>query len=258
MQARRLFQISKPVFAGIVLALMVIAAGCAEDVKDLRTEGIQEFRGRQYVESMATLRYALSREPNDAESNYYMGLNYRALAEQRFQDNDLPAAKRTLDQALFYFSQAVKTWPNYMAAVQAKTEALEARGKFDAALTVAEKVASNNRGVAEHFVFLGDEYRARADYDNALRAYKTALSTDPNNSRAFSGLGKLYFATGDQQMAADAFARAHELNPAEPPASEMLADLGQTSQAAMAGPMPPQGPTEQPTESSRPRIYKGQ
>ncbi|MBI4580152.1 MAG: tetratricopeptide repeat protein [Planctomycetes bacterium] len=243
----------------LVLACMVtVVAGCAEDVKDIRTEGIHQFRNHQHIESMATLRYALRKEPNDAECNYYMGLNYRALAERRFQEGDLPAAKRTLDVALFYFTQAVKSWPNYMAAVQAKTEALASRGKYDSALSVAETVADNNRGVADHFVFLGDEYRARADYDNALRAYKTALASDPQNARAYAGMARLYWQVGDRELAVDTFTRAHELNPAEPDAAEALAELEHSGESHMAAPLPRVLPPQEPSGSGTSRIYSGE
>ncbi len=254
MRARLFYPLIHRVLAGLALGMLAFA-GCVENVEDIRTEGIQQFREGQYVESMSTMRYALGKNPNDAESNYYMGLNYRALAERRFGEGDLPAAKRTLDVALFYFSQAVKSWPNYMAAIQAKTEALESRGKYDRALGVAEDSATVNRGVAEHFVFLGDQYRARADYDNALRAYKTALSTDPQNARAYSGLGKLYWLTGDKQLAADAFHRAHQFNPAEPDASEWEAQLERSGEARLASPPPASAPSAEPTTGEGPRIY---
>lgn len=229
--------------------LVFLAVGCAEDVKDIRTEGIEQFRGHQYIESMASLRYALRKNPNDAESNYYMGLNYRALAERRFHEGDLPAARRTLDVAVVYFTQAVKTWPNYMAAIQAKNEALESRGKFDAALTVAESQADHNRGIADHFVYLGDEYRERADYDNALRAYKTALALDPNHAGAQQSLSKLYAQAGNDRLALESFINRKNLGPGgsdeaivqtEPPVNE----------AEVASPTPPETAKPQPT-----RIY---
>jgi len=239
-----------------LVGLATVVAGCAEDVSDLRTEGIEQFRDRQHVESMATLRYALRKNPNDAESNYYMGLNYRALAERRFRDGDLPAAKRTLDNAIVYFTQAIKTWPNYLAAIQAKNEALESRGKFDAALTLAENQAENNRGIAEHYVYLGDEYRERADYDNALRAYKTALATDPQNAPAFAGIAKLYAQAGRRDLALDAFRRAHELDPSRPEAAEALAAIEQFSDVVASPPSQPITP--QPTIPPGPRVYSQQ
>lgn len=241
----------------LVGALMALSVGCREDVKDLRTEGIQQFRDRQYIESMATLRYALKKEPSDAESNYYMGLNYRALAERRAREGDVPGANRTLDVALFYFTQAIKTWPNYMAAVQAKTEALEMRGKYDMALSEAEKVSNNNRGIADHFIFLGDEYRARADYDNALRAYKSALSSSPNDARVHMSLGKLYYQAGDRDQALASFRQAQTLDRNMPDAGEIMADLGHSGHAEMASPVSTQLAPQEPTPTAVPRIYTG-
>jgi cellulose synthase operon protein C len=256
MQARQSYSICKAVFCGLMFALVSAAlSGCAENLKDIRAEGVEQFRSRQYTESMATMRYALRKSPNDAEANYYMGLNYRALAERRLSEGDLPAARRTLDNAVVYFTQAVKTWPNYMAAIQAKNEALESRGKFDAALAVAERQADNNRGIADHYVYLGDEYRERADYDNALRAYRTALATDPDNARAHASMAKLYVYVGDRDMALSSFRRAHELNPAEPEPAEAIAELESFSQEEVASPPSTPITPQQPSTPGTTRIY---
>ncbi len=219
---------------------LAFAAGCTPDVSDVRREGVEQFRNNQYVESMATMRHVLELSPNDAQANYYMGLNYRASAARKFRDGDVAAARRELDTALVYFTQAIKSWPNYMVAVASKNEALELRGKYDEAIAVAERVASNNRGQAEHFVFLGNEYRERGDYDNALRAYKLALSTDPTSSKAYACMGQLYQRVGNTALASDAFRRAYELNKGEPAAAEFLATHGgATYESEAASPINP-------------------
>lgn len=199
--------------------------GCAPDADELRVQAIDQFRGRQYIESMATLREVLELDRSDAQANYYMGLNYRAMAARKFRDDDIPAARRELDTATLYFTQAVKSWPNYMAAVDAQNEALEARGKYDAALAVTARVADNNRGISEHFVVLGNEYRERGDLDNALRCYKLALSTSPDSARAYSAMGELYLRAGDRELAMDAFRRAYELDDQTPGVEDHLAQL---------------------------------
>lgn len=199
--------------------------GCAPDADELRVQAIEQFRGRQYIESMATLREILELDRSDAEANYYMGLNYRAMAARKFRDGDIPAARRELDTATLYFIQAVKSWPNYMVAVDAQNEALEARGKYDAALAVTERVAGNNRGISDHFVVLGNEYRERGDLDNALRCYKLALSTSPDSARAYSAMGELYLRAGNRELAMDAFRRAYELDDQEPGVADQLARL---------------------------------
>lgn len=210
----------------VAAGLVAVLAGCGPSIEDMRTEGIQQFRNRQYIESMATLNHVLERSPNDAVANYYMGLNYRTLAARKFRDNDVPAAYRDLDTAILYFTQSVKSWPNYLEAVASKNEALEARGKYAQALALAEHVAHTNRGeAAEHFVFLGDEYRERGDFDNAVRAYKIALSSNPSIAQAYVGLGKVYQRTGDLELARDAYRRAYELNPTDANVAEVLAEL---------------------------------
>jgi tetratricopeptide (TPR) repeat protein len=224
----RTFEIRSRVSVGAALALLCLSfvlAGCAQDLDDLRVQAIDQFRARQYVESMATLRQILEIERSDAEANYYMGMNYRAMAARKFRDGDIPAARRELDTSILYFAQAIKSWPNYMAAADAKNEAFEARGKYDEALAVTHRVAQNNRGISEHFVVLANEYRERGDYDNALRCYKLALSTAPDSSRAYSEMGRLYLRVGDRVLAMDAFRKAYELNSAEPGVADTLAQL---------------------------------
>lgn len=210
--------------AGVLLAIM---AGCAPDKDDLRELGVSRYRNKQTTESMAYLRQVLEIDKSDAEANYYMGLNYRSIAARKFLDGDIPAAQKACDTAIMYFTQAIRTWPNYMVAVASQNEALEARGKFDKALETAAQVASNTRGSsADHYVFLADEYRERGDYDNALRNYKIALSMDANSAKAYAGLGRLYVLTGDRSMAADSYRRAHEIRPTEPGVAEALTQLG--------------------------------
>ncbi|HOB73259.1 MAG TPA: tetratricopeptide repeat protein [Phycisphaerae bacterium] len=212
---------------------LVVGSGCSQDIDDIRAEGIQQYRNRQYVESMATLRHGLSMKAADPQCNYYMGLNYRAIAAAKFRDGDIPGAQRELDTAIIYFSQAIKSWPNWLAAIEAKTEAFEARGKYAQALDTVDAVAYNNRGAAaEHYIHAGDTYRDMGDYDNALKRYQMALASDPNNARAYASIGKLYSIVGDRSKALDAFAKAYQLNPGDNEVNDQLARLGVNSSAS--------------------------
>jgi len=209
----------------LLMTVGTLLLGCTPDISEIRELGIQQYRDNQYYESMATMRHALDLSPSDAQANYYMGLNYRVMAERRFQQGDPVGARKRADRAIYYFTQAINSWPNYMAAVSAKNEALEARGKYDKALDVAATVAANNQGIAEHYVYLADEYRQRGDYDNALRNYKLAISIDPELARAHEGLGKLYRAVGETALAIESFARATELDPRNTEAADQLDQL---------------------------------
>lgn len=226
------------VLAGV--SAWAATVGCTPDVKDLRTEGIQLFQSRQYIESMAVLNEALEKSPSDAQSNCYMGLNYRQIATRKFEQGDVPAGRRELDRAIYYYTQAIKSWPNYMEAVALKNEAQEARGKYERAMATVATVANNNRGIGEHFVQLGDEYRERGDYDNALKAYKTALASDPNLARAYAAMGKLYMRVGDRALAMDSYQKAYSLNRREAGVADALAQLGTSSDTEVAGYNPAQ------------------
>jgi tetratricopeptide (TPR) repeat protein len=197
--------------------VLVALVGCTPDVKEIREQGIREYQQQKYLDSMTTLRESLYQAPNDALSNYYMGLNYRRIAANKFGEGDLSAAYKELDTAIIYFTQAITSSPNFMEAIAAKTEALEARGKYEQALALAEKVAQRVPGdQVMHFVYLGNQYRDQGDYDNALRAYNVALAKDPNSAMAHAALGRLYQITGDKPKAIEEYSRALDLNPQEP------------------------------------------
>lgn len=208
---------------GILVTVLAAMTGCTPDVKEIREAGIQQYQQQKYLDSMATLRESLYLAPNDSLSNYYMGLNYRRIAANKFREGDLSAAYKELDTAIIYFTQSITSSPNFMEAIAAKTEALEARGKYEQALTLAEKVAQRVPGdQVVHFVYLGNQYRDQGDYDNALRAYNVALTKDPNSATAHAALGRLYQITGDKAKAIEEYSRALELNNKEPGVAEAL------------------------------------
>lgn len=251
------FPYSRTLFAGaLVGALLALSTGCEmrPDKEDTLQTAIQRYRAKQTVESMADLREVLEQDRNHSVANYYMGLNYRAIATRKFQAGDVAAARKAIDSALVYYNQAIKSWPNYMNAIAAKNEALESRGKYDDALAFASKSAEINRGSsADHYVYLGEEYRQRGDYDNALRNYQIAISSEPNSARAYAGLGKLYFMLGDKQRAADALQHAYELNAAEPEVADLLAQLtGEPIMEEEFASPPPAGVPEQSSFNQTP------
>ena len=211
--------------ASVVLGGMLL--GCTPDVTETRKLGIQHYRDGDRMASMATLRRALNDSPSDAQCNYYMGMNYRAIASRKFGEGDYAAAYRELERSIFYFTQAVKTWPNYMTAIAAKNEALEAKGQYGDALALAEGVTVNTRGFAgDHYLYLGHEYLERGDYDNALRSYEVALENNPDSAAALAAMGGLYERVNKPKLARTFYQRAYALNEAEPGVSIALARLG--------------------------------
>lgn len=202
------------VLAAIVLTAVVV--GCTPDVREERAFGVSLYQSQRHVEAMATFRHCIEQRPNDAESNYYMGLCYRSIAEAKFREDDIAGANRELDMSLIYFGQAIREWPNYAAAIQAQNEALERRGKNDEALARAKQIAKQNRPDTSANIFLGKQYAKRGDYDNALLSYKTAIKLDPNNAAAYAEIGRLYFRAGDIRLAGANLRKAYQINPNEP------------------------------------------
>jgi tetratricopeptide (TPR) repeat protein len=177
--------------AGMVV--LAILPGCTPDVKDIRNRGIEQYQGGQRIQAMATFRYALELAPNDAVSNYYMGLNYKDRADGKFTGGDLTAAYKELDTAVYFFNQATTSIPNFIEAIKEKKDALARRGRYEQAVAMAERVAQRMPGdKVTQYVILGNLYRDAGDADNALGAYKQALDMDPSSTTARMEMDKLY------------------------------------------------------------------
>jgi tetratricopeptide (TPR) repeat protein len=205
----------------VALAILVMVVvgfrGCAApDVSDERDKGIGLYHQHRHIEAMATFRHCLKQHPNDPESNYYMGLCYRSIAENKLREDDIAGANRQFDSAIFYFGKAIQQWPNYAAAIEAQNEAMEARGKASRALARAQQIANENRPNEDMYVFLGREYAERGDFDGAVSAYEKAIDRSPGDATAYAELGRVYLRLGDTRTAAMHLQRAYDLNPKEP------------------------------------------
>lgn len=175
------------------LSLLGAMTGCTPDVTEIRNVGIKQYQADRQIESMATFRRALKLAPNDAVSNYYMGLHYKNRADRKFSEGDLTGAYKQLDTAVMYFNQATTSIPSFMEAIKEKKDALARRGKYEQAVNMAERVAQRIPGdKVTQYVILGNLYRDAGDADNALRAYKQALDMDPTSTVARSEVERLY------------------------------------------------------------------
>lgn len=199
-----------------VLFLAGILVGCTPDVSKERKAGIAMYEEQRHIDAQATFRHCLAQRPNDAESNFYMGLCYRSIAEKKLREGDIAGANRELDNALVYYGQAIREWPNYDAAIRAQNDAMELRGKPDVALARAQQISKQNRPDPRAQIFLGKQYAERGDFDNAARAYHIAIKLDPENAGAYAELGRLYLQAGDVRLAGTHLRKAYQLNAAEP------------------------------------------
>ncbi|MGQ9650327.1 MAG: tetratricopeptide repeat protein [Phycisphaerae bacterium] len=181
------------VTVAVGLSLVVVMTGCTPDVTDIRNVGIKQYQAGLQIESMATFRRALDLAPNDAVSNYYMGLHYKNRADRKFFEGDLTGAYKQLDTAIMYFNQATTSIPNFIEAIKEKKDALARRGKYEQAVSMAEHVAQRIPGdKVTQYLILGNLYRDAGDADNALRAYKQALAMDPSSTEARVEIERLY------------------------------------------------------------------
>ncbi len=177
----------------LAVLLLIVTNGCTPDVTEIRNAGIKQYQAGEQIESMTTFRRVLDLAPSDAVGNYYMGLHYKHLADNKFREGDLTGAYKHLDTAIMHFNRATTSIPNFIEAINEKKNALARRGKYEQAVNMAERVAQRIPGdKVTQYVILGNLYRDAGDADNALRAYKQALDMDPTSTQARVEVERLY------------------------------------------------------------------
>jgi eukaryotic-like serine/threonine-protein kinase len=157
----------------------------------------------------------------------------RAIAEARPTDN--PAAydlylrgrnslrghdKKSIQSALDYFGQAVKTDPSFALAYAGVADASLQMYKMtnesnwtQKALAAAQQAQQLNDKLPEVHATLGSVYRAEGKYPEAIAELTRALSLAPNSAEFYRRLGDVYIDSGNDTQALDALRKAVQLNP---------------------------------------------
>lgn len=225
----------KPIVCLLATSGLTLVLGCEPSIGQLHREGIEEYEAGRPEQAIGLFEAAREENPTRADTLYYLGKCYLALARQYHAEGDASAGFGRLERAVYFFDAAIRFFPGYSEALEAKNEALEFRQGWESALGVA-KWASRQAGPrAKHYIFLAHEEEQRQDYDAAWLAYQQAVRVEPDNPTAHAELGSFYLRTGDHDSARRELLQAQLLNPAEPGVAEALAQLGLA---------PPAGPEE--------------
>ncbi|MFQ6047750.1 MAG: tetratricopeptide repeat protein [Phycisphaerae bacterium] len=210
---------------GVLLALAV--GGCATaTIGELNQQGLAELRAGRYAQAQAYFKLALEKEPERAETLYYLGCCALERARQKLAANRVPPAMRYLDDAISWFDSAIESAPGYAAAQEAKVEALELKGRYEQALAAAKWADRFVGPAARQKIILGRHYERIGDMDEALLCYRQAVAIEPDSSLARAELGRFYARLGRKQEAILELRKAYRMNPAEPGVVPELQRLG--------------------------------
>ncbi len=218
----------------LVAGAGVVLVGCGPTLSDLHIEGVRAYRAGELARAQAIFEAVLEKHPERAETLYFMARCYHTLARGKYREDNTPGALKAVEDAIFYYSQAIEAFPGYQAALEGKNRALELKGKYQKALELAEWAKDYAGPAAERHIFLAKELLERGDYDGALNYFKQAVAMEPRNAKAHAELGRFYVRLGNNRRAIELLQRAYELNPAEPGVVRDLRRLGAT-------PRPPLG-----------------
>jgi tetratricopeptide (TPR) repeat protein len=215
-------RISVCLLAAVGLALVV---GCEPSIEQMHREGISEFRAGRPEQAIGMFQGVRERDPSRADTLYYLGRCYTALAQRYYDKGDLAAALGRLQLALFYYDSAIQSFPGYTDALEAKNRALEVCRSWESALDVAQWASRQAGPQAKYYIFLAHEMEQRKDFDGAWLAYKQAAQIEPDNATAHAELGTFYMRMGDDASARQELMQASLLNPSEPGVADALAQL---------------------------------
>jgi tetratricopeptide (TPR) repeat protein len=223
---RQRFTLAKTTGAILVAVAAIATTGCGKDFRMMRMEGQRAVRADDYGVARGLFIKAHELRPGDADNLFDLGVVSMHFAQQKIAERNRPAALRELDQAVWYFSRAVKVRPGMQSAIVAKNEALELKGQFDEALHEAEWTAAFVGPSAKAHIFLASELEERGDLDGALLRFRQAVAMEPDNAGAHTAFGRFLLRMNRRDQAIEQFRRAYEINPLEPDVADTLTSLG--------------------------------
>jgi eukaryotic-like serine/threonine-protein kinase len=127
---------------------------------------------------------------------------------------------KSIQSALDYFDQALKTDPKFALAYTGVADASLRMNSIkkdsfwtQKALGAAQQAQQLNDKLPEVHALLGSVYRATGKYSEAVAELSRALSLAPNSDDFYRRLGDVYLDSGNSAQALEAFQKAVQLNP---------------------------------------------
>lgn len=200
--------------------------GCGPNYAKIRQEGQKALQEHRYAVASGQFRHAQEMWPEDPENLYDLGCVHSFYANRRMAEGNEMAAVREADRAIWCFSRAVEAYPGLQKAVEAKSDALELKGRAEDALRSAEWAMTYVNSSVNQQLYVAKELEERGDADGALLRYRQAVAIEPKNPKAHAEFGRFLYRAGQQDYALAELARAYELNPVEPGVAHLLTQIG--------------------------------
>lgn len=164
--------------------------------------------------------------PEDPRILFDLGMVCRIQAERALAEGNEAAAWREIDRAIECFDRAIEARPGMHAAIEARTDALEFKGRHADALRSAEWAMTFVGPSAKSHLTVARELEKRGDLDGALLRFRQAVVIEPDNATAHAALGRFLIRIGKRDEGVAQLERAYRINPLEPGVARALADQG--------------------------------
>jgi tetratricopeptide (TPR) repeat protein len=199
--ARRRLLLALPLLLLTLALPPTLRAQAGEDVGALKQKAAQLVEQKKYTEALPLLEKIAAAEPDDAQTQFYLGF---ALIGQANNTKDAAARKalRLRSRAAFVKSKELGFKE---PIVDALIQSLPPDGSDGAAFSQNAE-ANKLTGEAEAFF-------SRGQLDDALRNYQAALRLDPKLYMAALFSGDVYKERGDFQQAETWYQKAIEIDP---------------------------------------------
>lgn len=115
------------------------------------------------------------------------------------------------DQAVFFFSKYLQSFPNNKGAYYLRGLANRRLNNLDYALADYNKSIELDPNYVEAYVSRGFVHASKRNYDMALKDYNTAIKLDPNNEQAYINRAVAYKEMGKAKNSEEDFAKADNI-----------------------------------------------
>ena len=236
----------------------VAYAQSGEDVSELKPKAAELIKKQQYTDALPLLEKIAAAEPNDAETQFYLGFALiaqantikdeaqrkalRVRARNTFLKSKELGFKAPLLEALIQSlapdgSEGMALSQNSeAAALMREAESLFSQGKLDEALKGYQKALQLDPQLYEAALLSGDVYVQRGDYKQAEVWYQKAIAINPNRETAYRYSATPFMKEGKHDQARDRYVEAFICEPYSRYAVAGLKQWAQITNTSIAHP----------------------
>jgi tetratricopeptide (TPR) repeat protein len=242
----------------LLFSLSLTQAQTPDDVNELKRQASELMKQTKYTDALPVLEKIAALQPNDGETQFYLGF---AFIAQAINTKDDAARKALRVRARTAFVKAkslgfeeprlealIKSLPedgsdapgfssdNKANELMKEGEALFSQGKADEALKKYQQALEIDPKLYHAALFSGDIYLHKQDFANAETWYQKAIAIDPNKETAYRYSATPLMRQRKTEAARDRYVEAFITEPYNQFARAGLIQWGEATQTSLRHP----------------------